>query len=133
MEEVSSTKNLQRIEQKQKKELYQMLEELMKQNEQLDIAELNNETEASGKPVVKQEELIKQAKIMFNGNSGAIQSKGGSHSSNNEPSSILQRLDKMIRVIKEHDHITAPERDMFGKLHNVYSFQYWRLVSYRFK
>lgn len=116
---------MQRVERKQKKELYHLLEDLVKRNEQLDGGSGSTELKpswllANGKPsslpVANQEELIKQAKLMFDGRNGegASAAKSGPLSGYSD-SSILQRLDRMIRTIKEHEHITAPEHGPYGR------------------
>ena len=87
---------------------------MVKRNEQL---EGRQETRPAWLSATNQEELIKQAKSMLDGRNDPRmnQHKGGHLSEGNSDSSILQRLDRMIRAIKEHDHITGSEYEPFGE------------------
>lgn len=113
MDEVNTTKQLQNLKRKQKRELYQLLEKMVKRNEQLE--QFNDDTDQL-EELVDQESLIKQAKTVFVGNDSKLNSV--QYEVNGDRSTLLYRLDRMIRTIKEHNHNQIKNLGLQSKVDN---------------
>lgn len=103
---------MQNLKRQQKRELYQLLEELVNRNQQLEqnLPTLNGgATSDSQLPVmVDREMLIKHASnVLADTNRQQQQQQQQSHEINGDRASLLHRLDRMIRTIKEHNQIQA--------------------------
>lgn len=95
VDEIRSVKHQQSVERKQKRELYQLLTELVKRNRELRLAE----TVKSGR--VDRQTLIQQARQLFYSDRSQLQN--GFQTTTDDHSQLLQKLDRMIRTIKEYN------------------------------
>ena len=96
--------------------MYNLLEELINHNDA--VINDNNDNNNSNKT----QDFLKQAKIMFpddhSGNNRFNLAKNkytsSSKDGSNDQSFILQRLDRMVRAIKEYDHIRTSDHSLSG-------------------
>ncbi|KAJ6220848.1 hypothetical protein RDWZM_006660 [Blomia tropicalis] len=116
VEEISTTKQQQQRTRKQKKQLYNMLGEYVRNGSSaselidntMNYDNISSESTPTPTPSkISREELIHQAKFMFTDKT---------HSNNKQSSdtnSVLVRLDRMIRAMKEHDQLISNDRELW--------------------
>lgn len=94
VEEISSTKHKQNVERKQRRELYRMLNEMVQnKNDEFDTNQPDS--------IINANELLDHARslVMKNDNS----KKSDKSNSDQQRIILLQKLDRMIKTIKEHN------------------------------